>query len=315
MKKLQSSVLTLIFLLPVFVVADEQPPDSELGLSQAPLARQGDVVLTQAEIDAAFGKIPEEVRLPFIRNGEKVELLVRSLLRNKVLAAEARKAGYDQDRLVKIRLDLAAEGALAAEWLEKMVSEAPPVDYEIIAHEKYLLNPEAWKSQEQVDVSHILISSETRSDEAALELATGLYEQLVSDPTLFDSMVAEYSEDPSSVANGGRFSRVNKNDMVKPFEEAAFALRTPGEISAPVKTHYGYHIIRLDQYYPAAVLPFEDIKQQASEQARKEYLNEYRQSYLRKTLADPIVLPDGAAEEMAKRYFGENLELAPDMTE
>jgi parvulin-like peptidyl-prolyl isomerase len=103
--------------------------------------------------------------------------------------------------------------------------------------------------------------------------------------------------------------------MVKPFEETAFALRDPGEISAPVKTNYGYHIIRLDQYYPAAVLPFEEIKEQASEQAHKDYIDGYRKNYLRVTLSDPVVIPDGAAEEMAKRYFGENLELAPDMSD
>jgi peptidyl-prolyl cis-trans isomerase C len=315
MNKLQFSVITLLFFIPVFVSADEQPTTSELGLSQATLARQGDVVLTQAEIDAAFSKIPEDIRLPFIRNGEKVEMLVRNILKSKVLANEARKAGYDQETLVKLRMDLAADGELATEWLEKIVSEAPPADYETIAYEKYLLNPGVWISQEQIDVSHILIGSESRSDEDALALANSLYEQLVSEPTLFDSMVAEYSDDTISAANGGRFLRVNKNDMVKPFEEAAFALRTPGEIGAPVKTNYGYHIIRLDQYYPAAVLPFEDIKMQASEQARNDYFAEYRKNYLKSVLTNPVVIPDGAAEEMAKRYFGENLELAPDLSE
>jgi len=304
-----------MFFLSVFVSADEQPPGSALGLSQAPLARQGDIVLTQAEIDAAFGKIPEDIRLTFIRDGQKVETLVRNLLTNKVLAEQARKAGYAQDRLVEIRMDLAAEKELANDWLENVVSQAPPVDFETIAHEKYLLNPEVWKSQEQIDVSHILISSENRSDEEALELANSLYEQLVLDPSLYDSMVADYSDDRISAANGGRFFRVNKNDMVKPFEEAAFALRNPGEISAPVKTNYGYHIIRLDQYYPAAVLPFDEIKGQAIEQARKDYIDEYRKKYLKETLSDPVVIPDGAAEEMAKRYFGENLELAPDLSD
>ena len=103
--------------------------------------------------------------------------------------------------------------------------------------------------------------------------------------------------------------------MVKPFEEAAFALRIPGEISPPVETVYGYHIIRLDQYYPATVLPFEEIKEQAIEQARKEYIDEYRKNYLKVTLSEPVVLTDGAAEDIAKRYFGENLELAPDMND
>jgi peptidyl-prolyl cis-trans isomerase C len=315
MNKLHLSFFVLFFLSPFPGLADDQQSVAELGLSQAPLARQGDIVLTQAEIDAAFSKIPPEFRLPFIRNGEKVETLVRNLLKNKVLAEEARKAGYDQEILVKLRLGLAVESELAAEWLDEIVAAAPGADYEVLAYEHYLLDPEAWKRPDQIDVSHILISSESRSPDAALELANSLYEQLVLDPSLYDSMVAEYSEDPSKTANGGRFPRVNRGDMVEPFEEAAFALSSPGEISAPVETIYGFHIIRVNEYFPAVVLPFEEIKTQATEQARKQYLDEYRKNYLRATLSNPIVLPDGAAEEMAKRYFGENLELAPEFND
>jgi len=55
--------------------------------------------------------------------------------------------------------------------------------------------------------------------------------------------------------------------------------------------------------------------EQAIEQARKEYIDEYRKNYLKVTLSEPVVITDGAAEDMAKRYFGENLELAPDLSD
>ena len=51
------------------------------------------------------------------------------------------------------------------------------------------------------------------------------------------------------------------------------------------------------------------------QQAREKYLKDYSARYLRQTLSDDIVLPEGAVEEMAKRYFGDNLELAPDFSE
>jgi len=289
--------------------------DSKFGQSQEPLARQGDVVLTQAEIDAAFSKIPPEHRLPFIRDGAKVELLVRNLLRDKVLAAEAKKAAYDQEVLVKLRLSMASENELATEWLKKVILDAPPVDYEAIAYEKYLVDPDVWKTQERIDVSHILISSESRSSESARQLATELWEELEVEPSRFDAMVEEYSEDPSKSVNGGRFSQVKKDDMVKEFEVAAFVLNEPGEISSPVETAYGFHIIRLNRKIPGTVPPFEDIKAQAMQQVRAKYLKDYSDRYLRRVLSDDIVLPESAVEEMAKRYFGENLELAPDYSE
>ena len=311
-------ILAIVLLIPFSLAsafAQSQETRRELGQSQAPLAKQGGVVLTQAEIDAAFSKIPPQHRLPYIRDGEKVDLLIRNLLRNKILAGEAKKAAYDQQALVKLRLALATENELATEWLRKVVADAPPVDYEVIAYEKYLVNPDTWKPEGQIDVSHILISSENRSSEAAMQLATEIGEELQLDPSRFDAMVEEYSEDPSKKVNGGRLPQVKRNDMVKPFEVAAFAMDDPGEISSPVETTYGFHIIRLNRKIPGTVPPFEDIKAQAMSQAREQYLKDYSKRYLKKTLSGRIELPDGAVEEMAKRYFGENLELAPDFSE
>ncbi|MCH7507218.1 MAG: hypothetical protein IID60_07950, partial [Proteobacteria bacterium] len=58
-------------------------------------------------------------------------------------------------------------------------------------------------------------------------------------------------------------------------------------------------------------VPFEEVKAQAMTQAREKHVEAYRSRYLKKLLVDPIELPPGAVEAMAKRYFGEDLELAP----
>ena len=85
------------------VHADEETDASPaIGLNDA-FAIQGDVVLTQAELDAEFSKIPAEHRLAFIRNGERVNQLVGTMLRYKIVAADARAAGFDDDVLVKAR--------------------------------------------------------------------------------------------------------------------------------------------------------------------------------------------------------------------
>jgi parvulin-like peptidyl-prolyl isomerase len=241
--------------------------------------------------------------------------MVRNLLRSKALANEAMKAGYDQDPMVKMRLDQAREGALAGEWLKKVVADAPPVDYEAIAEEQYLLNPEAWKTEDRVDVSHILISTDTRSDQEARDLVAFVWQLVDEDPSRFDELVEEYSEDPSKSANRGRFRNVKRNDMVANFEKVSFELQNPGDISAPTQTPYGYHIIRLNEKMPGEIPPFGAVKKQAMKQAQVEYLEEYRVKYMRQLLAENIVLQDGAAEDLAKRYFGENLELAPDFSE
>jgi len=315
MKLILINCLVVLTLLCSSAQATEAANVEEMGVSTAPLAVMGDVTLTQGELDAALSKIPEDLRLAFVRDGEKVEQLVRNLLRNKALANEALKAEYDQVRLVKMRLELGKEAALAQEWLDKVVADAPDADYEALAEEKYLVNPEVWRTQDRIDVSHILISNDTRTEAEAKDLVGYVWQLVNQDPSRFDELVEEYSEDPSKEINGGRFPDVKRNDMVPNFEKIAFELEEPGQISAPTETPYGYHIIRLNKKMPGGIPPFEDIKEQAIEQAREAYVSEYRNKYLRQQLSENIVLQDGAAEALAKRYFGEDLELAPEFTE
>ncbi|NNJ65487.1 MAG: hypothetical protein HKP16_07965, partial [Xanthomonadales bacterium] len=80
-------------------------------------AYQGGVVLTQQELDAAFSAIPEAQRLAFIRDGGKVDQLVKTLLRRKAVAVDAERADYPEDPLVADRVRLAAQKELAEAWL------------------------------------------------------------------------------------------------------------------------------------------------------------------------------------------------------
>jgi peptidyl-prolyl cis-trans isomerase C len=304
--------LAAIFLLPAH--AEENAVSQPDSLDE-PFAIQGGVVLTQAEIDAAFSKIPTQHRLLFIRDGERVNKLVGSLLRNKIVAADAIAAGYDQDLQAKTRMAMAAERELAEAWMAHLIETAPEADYEALAHENYLANPDQFKTEAIIDISHILVSTDGRSQDEALELALSIRQQLIEDPTRFEALVDEFSDDPGKSMNHGRYPLMKYGQMVKAFEEAAFSLQTPGELSEPANTSYGYHIIRLNKAYPTSVKPFEEVREAAVMQAKQKHLTEYRSLYLRKLLSGPIELPDGAIDAMARRHFGEDLELMPDFQE
>lgn len=294
-------------------LAEETKADDQASASlNEPFAIQGAAVLTQTEMDAAFSRIPAEYRLAFVRDGERVNQLLVSMLRSKLVAADAVAAGYDKEALTRNRMALAAEKELAEAWMAHVLENAPEADYEAIAYENYLANPDRYTSEATVDVSHILVNSEVRSEEEALARALIIRQQLLDQPDRFDALVEEYSDDPGKASNNGRYQQVKHGQMVKAFEEMAFSMNTPGELSEPVKTTYGYHIIRLNQAYPAGVVPFENVKANAIKQAREQYLSQYRINYLKQLSSAPIELPDGAVEAMARRYFGDDLELSPD---
>ena len=283
-----------------------------LSAEEGVFALQGDQVLTQTEIDAAFAGIPEADRLNFIRDGGRVDQLVQNLLQTRQIAAAARADGFDEDAVIAARMQLAAERELARTWLENLMANAPKADYAALAEEYYIGHTDEFMTTEMLDVSHILISTETRTDEEALALISDMAARLAKDPGLFDALVDEFSEDPAKVNNRGRYPQMKRGDMVRPFEDAAFALQNEGQISGPVKTSYGYHIIRLNRRIPAEPVPFEQVRDQLMAQAEQRHLAEYRKRYIRGLTDDPIEHPEGAVEAMAKRYFGENLELAPD---
>jgi hypothetical protein len=71
----------------------------------------------------------------------------------------------------------------------------------------------------------------------------------------------------------------------------------------------------LNKRYGNVVPEYNEVKSDAIARVKAKYLENYRQNFLRKLLSDPIVIPEAAVEIMAKRHFGENLELAPDYQE
>ncbi|MEQ9441269.1 MAG: peptidyl-prolyl cis-trans isomerase [Cyclobacteriaceae bacterium] len=99
-------------------------------------------------------------------------------------------------------------------------------------------------SQGKVKVAHIMIRSSTESDSAVHQKAMQVYEQLQMGAD-WNEMTERFSEDVSTKSNGGELPYFGTGNMIESFEDAAFALANPGDISRPVKTRFGWHIIKL----------------------------------------------------------------------
>lgn len=109
----------------------------------------------------------------------------------------------------------------------------------------YAAEVEAFEGQEQRRASHILLATgDERSEEEALTLAREL-RQRIRDGEDFETLAAEYSDDPGSADRGGDLGFATRDTYVPPFEKALFALE-PGELSEPVVTDFGVHLIRLE---------------------------------------------------------------------
>jgi peptidyl-prolyl cis-trans isomerase C len=132
--------------------------------------------------------------------------------------------------------------------------------------EFYDKNIDKFKKPEQVRASHILISVDPTADKAAAQKALEeiqVIHKQVKEGTDFSELARIKSSCPSS-KQGGDLGFFGKGQMVKPFEDAAFALK-PGEVSAPVETQFGYHLIKLEEKKEAGTMPFEEVKGRISQ--------------------------------------------------
>ena len=84
----------------------------------------------------------------------------------------------------------------------------------------------------------------------------------------FDELAREASDDKGSGQRGGDLGTFGKGSMVPEFEAAAFALTKPGQLSEPVKSQFGYHVIELLERIPARRQTFEDVRAELREDAR-----------------------------------------------
>lgn len=116
-------------------------------------------------------------------------------------------------------------------------------------------------NQGTVQVAHIMVAVPRNADpekkKNAYEKVQEIYRQL-QEGTSFDTLAAKYSDDYNSARRGGKLPWFGSGKMVPAFEKAAFALKNPGEISEPIQTGYGWHIIKLLGKKPLP--PFEEIE-------------------------------------------------------
>jgi peptidyl-prolyl cis-trans isomerase C len=279
--------------------ASEASEESEI------LAERGKGVITQREFTARADKVPADARQATFRSAKRLQDVINTLLLRSQLAADAREAGFDKEQVVIDRMQLAATAELADAWVKHYVDSQPEADYDQLAREYYQLHKKEIQTSPKMDVSHILISSNKHTADEALELATSLADRLEENPAEFDELVIEYSEDPSAASNKGKFENIKKGDMVKPFEDAAFSLNE-GEISQPVESEYGYHIIRLDTYIAPEQMSFDDVKQQLIKRERKKHEERSMQDYLGGLTSLDVKLSEESLEVLIDRMFGDD---------
>jgi peptidyl-prolyl cis-trans isomerase C len=159
----------------------------------------------------------------------------------------------------------------ARNYLDKLSAEVAVSDAEV--HAFYTENPDKFRLPEQLRARHILIKLSPDADDEAQQAARGKMAGIMTEVHNggdFADLASQYSED-TSATEGGDLGFFARGQMVKPFEDAAFGLQ-PGEISEPVTTPFGLHLIKVEERQPERSVSEDEAREQI-----KEYLLKVKQ--------------------------------------
>ena len=266
----RASALALALALTVPAYAQAPAPAAPAAPAGAPSAKVVATVdgFSITEADIAVAAEDPALSLPGVGEAQKRDLLIGYLIDLKLgaKAAEAAKVGEGPE--FARRVAYVRDKLMLDEYLEREVKKAVTPEAARKLYEETVKN---LKPEAEVRARHILVEAE---DEAKAILAR------LKGGEDFVKVAGEASKDPGSKTDGGDLGFFAKDRMVEPFAEAAFKLE-PGQLSEPVKSQFGWHVIRLEEKRTKAVPAFEEMKEQVdtylTRKAQQDFVLELRQ--------------------------------------
>ncbi len=228
---------------------DKKAEDVVVAVVNGQKVMRSEVEMMAASLPPQYRQMPMQLIFP---------ALLDQVINTKLLAGEGRKAGLQNDAEVKRRMTMIEDRLIQDAYEQKEIAK--------------LITPAALKArydkqvagmppEEEINARHILVKTE---DEAKAIIAD------LKKNGDFAKVAKEKSTDTGSGANGGELGWFKKGDMVGEFAEAAFKLKK-GEVSAaPVKTQFGFHVIKLEDRRPAKPPTFEDMEDELRTQMERE---------------------------------------------
>ncbi|CAH2214067.1 peptidylprolyl isomerase [Tepidibacter aestuarii] len=210
------------------------------------LAVVGTKEITVTDVDSALHSLGPQRAMQF-QSEEGRKKLLEDLINQELFYLNAIENNADEEEEFKNEMKKIKENFLKQYAIGKLLSNVKVEETE--AKEFYENNKEQFKSPEGVQASHILVEDEAQAKEILAEINNGLS---------FEDAAKKYSKCPSN-ERGGDLGLFSKGQMVPEFENAAFSMEK-GEISEPVKTQFGYHIIKLTDKKEADTKSFDEVK-------------------------------------------------------
>lgn len=214
------------------------------------------VPIPQSRIDAMTRELNAQGQPD---NAERQQAIRDELVNREILAQAAAKRGLDKNADISAQMEMARQAVLVRALFEAEVKANPVTDADL---QKQYETFKGSMGTNEYKVAHILVDKE--------EDAKSIIDQVKKNPADFAKLAKEKSKDPGSKENGGDLDWGPSARYVKPFADAVTS-QPKGQISAaPVKTDFGFHVIRVDDMRPLKVPEFAEVKEQFRQRAQQQ---------------------------------------------
>ena len=211
------------------------------------LAIVNGVHIKESDIEEAINRFPAE-RRSYFNSPVAREQLLEQVISYELMYNHGKELGLDNSEDFLAQVEKAKKEILTQMTINAELSKIAISEEEVKAY--YEENKEKFQEMEQVSAKHILVETEVEANEIKAKIEGGLS---------FEEAAENYSKCPSS-SNGGDLGLFTRGRMVPEFENAAFELNV-GEVSAPVQTQFGFHLIKVEEKKEASVKPLEEVKE------------------------------------------------------
>lgn len=213
------------------------------------LAVVGGEKITNEDFEAFLQNVPREQRM-YLSNPQMRQYYLDQMIAIYAYAKMGEEMELDKTERFEQIMANAKRDTLAQLAMSEVMKDVTVDEAEV--KEFYDANPQQFQKGASVSAKHILVKEESECQK--------ILEQIQKEGKAFEEAAQEFSTCPSG-SKGGDLGEFGKGQMVKEFEDAAFAAEI-GDVVGPVKTQFGYHLIKVEKKNEASVMPFEEVKGQ-----------------------------------------------------
>lgn len=267
------------------------------------LVQRDDVVLTTSDLAGFLATIPMEHRWGFVQSRDQFMRSLENLLLEQALIRESVAAGLHEDFEIMAQVSSLLRSELARRFVVQQFAQAQLDSYETQARELFLADPSAFRSEDAWSFRHVLLTVPDPTGELqVVDSIKHLHKRIAGGELTLEQAALQYSEDVATQADGGLMVNIRLNQLDEAFGQVLAGLSV-GEVSSPVRSQFGWHLIELVERREGAIPEFEDVRMELEERAR----DRHRETFVDRMLSDLFsrggVVDDEALDAFLEEYF------------